>query len=125
MSAFATRLRVRWLCGSSSAAIRTSSADDGAHALEQIALAIVVALRDHGAVQAENDGVDRQGGAQLAEDFVAQFLIGLALQQPAGLRPGRRALDQREALLGRAPAQRPPSATSTASASADAGPAAA
>ena len=81
-----------------------AGADDGAHALKQIALAIVIALRDHGAMQAEHDGIDRQRGAQLAEDFVAQVLIGLALQQSAGLRPGRRAFDQREALLGRAPA---------------------
>ena len=77
-------------------------ADDRAHALQQIALAIVVALRDHRAVQAEHDGVDGQRGAQLIEDLVAQVLIGLALQQPAGLRPGRRAFDQREPLLGRA-----------------------
>ena len=39
-------------------------ADDRAHALQQIALAIVVALRDHRAVQAEDHRVDGQRGAQ-------------------------------------------------------------
>ena len=60
MSDAATRFGVRWLCGSSSAAITTSGPTMCAHTLQQIALAIVIALRHHGAVQAEDDGIDRQ-----------------------------------------------------------------
>ena len=69
--------------------------DHRADPRQQIAFAIVIALRHHGAVQAEHDAVDRQGRRELIEDLVAQRLIGLALQQPAGLGPGRGALDQR------------------------------
>ena len=68
-------------------------ADDRADSLEQIALAVVVALRDHRAVQTENHAIDRQRGAQLVEDLVAQILVGLALQQTARMGQGRRALD--------------------------------
>ena len=41
-------------------------ADQRAHALEQVALAVVIAERDHGAVQSEHDAVERQGGLDLA-----------------------------------------------------------
>ena len=105
MSAFATRFLVRWLCGSSSQAISVSLADDGAHAFEHVALAIVVALRDHRAMQPEHNAIDRQRGAQLIKDFVAQAFVGCALQEPARLGPGGAAFDQREALLARAAAQ--------------------
>ena len=80
-------------------------ADDRADPLQQIALAVVVALRDHRAVQTENHAIDRQRGAQLVEDLVAQILVGLELQQPARLRPGRCAFDQREPFELRPPPQ--------------------
>ncbi len=105
MSAGATRFGVRWLCGSSSEAIRTSGPDDVADAFEKIAFAIVIALRHHRAMQAEDDAVDRQRRLQLAEDLVAQRLIGLPLHQAAGLGPGGGAFDHGEALPSRAPAQ--------------------
>lgn len=66
---------------------------DGADTLQQIAFAIVIALRDHGAVQAEDHRIDRQCGLELIEYLVAQRLIGLPLNQPAGLRPSRGAFD--------------------------------
>ncbi len=53
--------------------------DDGAHAFQKIALAIVIALRDHGAMQAENDCIDRQSGLQLIQNFITQFLESLPL----------------------------------------------
>ena len=52
-------------------------------------------------MQPEDHGVDRQSRPELIEDFVAQVLIGFALQEPARLRPGGRAFDQREAVFTR------------------------
>ena len=66
---------------------------EGPDPLEQVALAIVIALRHHGAMQAEHDAVDRQGGPQLPKDLVAQLLIGLALHEAARLGPGSSAFD--------------------------------
>ena len=73
--------------------------NDGAHALQQIAFAIVVALRDHRAVQPENDAVQRQGGAKLIKDLVSEILESFALQKSAGFGPGRCAFDKREAFV--------------------------
>lgn len=80
-------------------------ADARAHALEQIAFAIVIALCDPGAVQAEDHGVDRCRGLELTQDFIAQMLVGAPLDQRAGLRPGRGAFDQCQPLIARATAQ--------------------
>ena len=79
--------------------------DHAAHPGQQIALAIVIALRDHRAMQAQDDTVDRQRGPQLGKDFVAQRLIGLALQQAARLGPGRGAFHHVEIVFGSALAQ--------------------
>ena len=53
MSAAATRFIVRWQCGSSSTPITHFGPDDGAHAFDDVAFDVVVAVRHHGAVQAE------------------------------------------------------------------------
>ena len=71
---------------------------EAAHPLEEVAFAVVIAVGDHGAVQAEDDDVDRQGGTELAENLVAQTFIGGAGNEAGRLGPGRRALDQGEAL---------------------------
>lgn len=42
---------------------RHARADDLAHPADDVALAVVVAVGDHRAVQAEQDAVDRHGGA--------------------------------------------------------------
>jgi hypothetical protein len=47
-------------------------ADQRAHAGQQVALAVVVPVGDHRAVQAEHDHVDRQRRAQVAKQLVAQ-----------------------------------------------------
>ena len=71
--------------------------DDGAHALQQVALAVVVAVGDHRAVQAEQHHVHRQRGAQVGQQLVAQRLVGGARGGAAGLRGGDHAFQQRPA----------------------------
>jgi len=80
-------------------------ADHGADPREEIAFRVVIALRDHRAVQAEHHGVDRQRGLKLAEDAVAQRLVGLALDEARRLRPAAGALDDGEAFRAATPAQ--------------------
>ena len=75
-----------------------AGADDGAHLLQQVALAVVVAVGDHRAVQAEQDHVDRQRGAQVGEQLLAQRLVAGARRRAARLRAGRQALDDVPAL---------------------------
>ena len=72
---------------------------DGAGLGEQVAFAIVVALGDHGAMQAEEHYVDRHRSAELTEDFVPQPLISFPGNQAGRLGPGGRPLDQGEPLL--------------------------
>ena len=74
-------------------------ADDGAHALQQVAFAIVVAVGDHRAVQAEQHHVDRQRRAQVGEQLVAQRFLGGARRRAARLGAGDHALDELPALL--------------------------
>lgn len=57
---------------------RNVGANNGAHAGEQVAFAIVVALRHHRAVQQQNHGVQRQGGLYAIEHFVPQGLVDRA-----------------------------------------------
>ena len=64
-------------------------ADDLARPGEQIALGVVIAVRDHGAVQAEQRDIDRHGHTQLTEDLVAQALVGAARDEACRLGPGR------------------------------------
>ncbi len=73
-------------------------ADQRAHAFEEIALAVVIAVRHHRAVQVEHRAVDRQRGFQLPEDLVAHPLVGFARGSAAWLRRVAGALDQFEAV---------------------------
>ncbi len=68
--------------------------DDGAHPLQQVALAVVVAVGDHRAVQAEQHHVDRQRRPQVGEQLLAQRLVARARRRAARLRAGHQALDQ-------------------------------
>src|SRR3546814_1124794 len=52
--------------------------DDSAYAFDQITLAIVISLRNHGAMQIELHGVDRQRHLEIAEDFPPEVLIDAA-----------------------------------------------
>ncbi len=79
--------------------------DNGPYAFQKIALAIVITLRDHRPVQAQYNGVDRHRCLQLIEDFVAQFLIGLPLQQSSRLGPGGGSFDDSQFFRSRALAQ--------------------
>ena len=78
--------------------------DDLTDAREEITLGVLVAIGDHGAVQAKHNTVHRQGGAQLVEDFVAQILVGPAVHQAGRIGPGSGALDQLPALFSGDPA---------------------
>ena len=50
---------------------------DVAHALDDVAFDVVIAVGDHGAVQAQEHAVEREGLAELAENFVAHgFVVG-------------------------------------------------
>ena len=86
-------------------------ADDGfgsnqrADAFEEIALAVVVAVRHHRTVQVEQAAVDRERGLELPEDFVAHALIGFARGSAAGLCGVAGALDQLEAVALRSRAR--------------------
>src|SRR5471030_2933680 len=50
--------------------------------LQEITLAIIITLGDHGTMQTENDAIDRQGIIKLFENFIAQIFISLALHKP-------------------------------------------
>ena len=94
---------VRWQCGSSSAPI-TVSADDLARAAQQVALAIVVAVGHHRAVQAEQRHVHGAGVAQVLQQLVAQRFIGVASGDAGRHGGGGQAFDQRPVLaLGALP----------------------
>ena len=71
--------------------------DDRPRTLQQVAFAVVVTVRDHRAVQAEDRGIEGQRVPELLQDLVAQRLVGLAVDQPARCGRGGRALDQRPA----------------------------
>ena len=69
-----TMPRVRWQCEVELGPDHHVRADQRPHAGEQIALAVLAAVGDHGAVQRHQDDLDRQGAAQLIEQPVAQRL---------------------------------------------------
>ena len=79
--------------------------DKQPNAGKQVALAIVIALRDHRAVQSKDNAVDRQRSLQLIEYLVAKLFVGLALDQPAGLGPGRSSFNELKALFASPPAK--------------------
>ena len=76
-------------------------ADDAAHALEQVAFTVVIALRDHRAVQAEQHHVHRQRGVQVAQQFIAQRLVHRPRDDARRLRRGDHAFTQAPAVLRR------------------------
>ncbi len=59
-------------------------ADDLAAALDDVAFDVVVAVRHHGAVQAEQQAVDRQRRLELAQDLVAHELVVGAVGRAGG-----------------------------------------
>ena len=79
------RFSVRWQCGSSSTPIDALGPDDGAHALHDVAFDVVIAVGDHGTVQAEHHAVERQRRLELAQDLVAHG----PRSRLRGCRPGR------------------------------------
>ena len=83
------------------------AADDGAHPLQQVALAVVVAVGDHRAVQAEQHHVDRQRRAQIGKQLLAQRLVASACRRAARLSAGNQAFDQVPARRLAAQARRP------------------
>ncbi len=54
---------------------RHGGADDGADMFEDVAFAIVIAMRDHGTVQPEQHAVDRHCRLELGEDLVPHLLV--------------------------------------------------
>jgi hypothetical protein len=80
-------------------------ADDRAHAGEQVALAVVVAVGDHRAVEAEQDHVDGHGAGEVGEQLVAQGLVGGAHGRAGGLGERGEALEQLVAARAREPAE--------------------
>ncbi len=68
-------------------------AGEFAHAGEGVAFAVLVAVGDHGAVHVEEDDVERQGGLDVGEDHVAQFLVDVAQRGAGGLGGGADAFD--------------------------------
>gem|GEM_PF-3753496 len=70
----------------------------GAHPRQHVAFAIVVAVGDHRAVQAEQHHVHRKGAAQVGQQLLAQPFIGFPGDGAAGLGAGDHALDQGPAL---------------------------
>ena len=76
--------------------------DDLPHALDDVALDVVVAVRHHGAVQAEQHPVDRHGGLELPENLVAHELVIAPVGRPGGAGGKAAALDEREPVGGRA-----------------------
>src|SRR5262245_12639631 len=78
-------------------------ADDGAHALDDVAFNILVTERHHGAVQAKQYAVERQRRAHLGKDFVPHGLVVLAVGGSGGAGRKATALNQYETVLGSAP----------------------
>src|SRR3954453_11434831 len=66
------------------------------HALEEVALAVVIPMSHHRAVQIEKTAVDRQRRLELPEDFVAHALVGITRGGTAGLCGVTGAFDQLE-----------------------------
>ena len=71
-------------------------AHDGPHAADDVALHVGVAVGDHGAVQAEQDAVERHRGPALVEDLVAHGFVVAAVGGAGGAGGEAAALDQFE-----------------------------
>ena len=76
--------------------IGTSGPDRAAHAAQELALAVVVALRRHGAVQLQEDGVGALAPSGRSTMRAGHALEGVVRDAPArhGAGPGER--DQRD-----------------------------
>lgn len=68
-----------------------AGSDDAPHGREQIALGVVVAFRHHRPMQREQHGVDRERGAEIGQDLVAEALIDLLYRLARWLREGAEA----------------------------------
>ena len=79
----------------------------GPHACDQITLAIIIAVRHHRAVQAEQHTVDRHCGTQLVEDFIAHAFVACLQRRAGWLGPEAGTLDQLESFLLGAPPRNP------------------
>ena len=90
--------------------------DDGARPLDDVAFDVVVAVRHHGAVQAEQQPVDRQRRLELAQDLVAHDLVVGAVGRAGGAGGKAAALDQLEAFRLGARARRRTAARCTCAA---------
>ena len=100
-------------------------ADDRPRPLDDVAFDVVVAVRHHGAVQAEQQAVDRQRRLELAQDLVAHELVVGAVGRAGGAGGKAAALDQLEAFLPRrAPGRRTTAPCTCAARRPDARPAA-
>ncbi len=75
--------------------------DQGAHRLQQVALAVRIALGQHRAMQSQQHGIHRQRGLQVGEQLVTQLLVVAARQRPRGLGLREQARQQHIALRGR------------------------
>ena len=63
-------------------------ADGGAHAAQQLALAVLERLADHGAVQVEVDGIDGQRLGEAADELAGDALVGIGGDEAAGAAAG-------------------------------------
>jgi hypothetical protein len=82
-------------------------ADERAHTGQKIALAVVVAVRHHGAVHAQQHDVDRQGLPEVVEQFVSKRLVRVPGRDPGRLREGAKSFDDLP-VVGLGPLSRDP-----------------
>ena len=71
-----------------------TGAHHGPHARQKIAFAVVIAVGHHGTVQTQQHHIDRQCGAQVGQQFIAQRFIGVAGGGATGLCTGNHAFHQ-------------------------------
>ena len=72
-------------------------ADDRAHTFDHVPFHVIVAVRNHGSVQSQQDAVQRQRGLYLRKDFVAHEFIIRAVGGAGGAGGEAASLDQGEA----------------------------
>jgi hypothetical protein len=77
---------------------------DGAGTFQHVAFDIIVAVRDHRAVRAEQHTVERQRCFELRQDLIAHELIVGTVGRAGGTGREATSLDQGEAIGSRAPA---------------------
>ena len=79
----------------------TVRANDRAHLLDHIAFGVIVAMRHHRSVQPEQHAIQRHGGFELGQDFIAHELVVGAVGGAGGAGGEAASLDQGEAVRGR------------------------